>query len=70
MGRSRRRQPQSQVEVSYRKQASFSGSKGSRSRLKAERIYQTDGVFNVIFSQHVRGQHLDLEPDTAYERVL
>jgi hypothetical protein len=36
-------------------------------RLQGERIYQTDGVFNVISPNIFAGSILDLEPDTAYE---
>jgi hypothetical protein len=36
-------------------------------RLHGERIYQTDGVFNVISPNMFAGSILDLEPDTGYE---
>jgi len=36
-------------------------------RLQGERIYQTDGVFNVISPNMFAGSILDLEPDTGYE---
>ena len=36
-------------------------------RLQGERIYQTDGVFDVVSPNMFAGSILDLEPDTAYE---
>ena len=36
-------------------------------RLQGERIFQTDGVFDVVSPNMFAGSILDLEPDTAYE---
>src|SRR2546422_8462458 len=36
-------------------------------RLQGERIYQNQGVFDVISPNMFAGSILDLEPDTAYE---
>src|SRR4029077_6520290 len=36
-------------------------------RLQGERIYQTDGVFDVISPNMFAGSILDLDPDTAYD---
>jgi hypothetical protein len=36
-------------------------------RLQGERIFQTEGVFDVISPNMFAGSILDLEPDTAYE---
>src|SRR5258706_8801990 len=56
------------VEVSYRKQGELQWKQGlPLLRLQGERIYQTDGVFNVISPNMFAGSILDLEPDTAYE---
>ena len=56
------------VEVSYRKQGEASWKQGlPLLRLQGERIYQTDGVFNVISPNMFAGSILDLTPDTAYE---
>ncbi len=56
------------VEVSYRKQGEASWKQGlPLLRLQGERIYQTDGVFNVISPNMFAGSILDLAPDTAYE---
>src|SRR3981189_201694 len=56
-----------QVEVSYRKQGELQWKHGlPLLRLQGERIYQTDGVFNVISPNMFAGSILDLEPDTAY----
>ncbi len=57
-----------QVEVSYRKQGETLWKQGlPLLRLQGERIYQTDGVFNVISPNMFAGSILDLEPDTGYE---
>ena len=57
-----------QVEVSYRKQGETAWKRGlPLLRLQGERIYQTDGVFNVISPNMFAGSILDLEPDSAYE---
>jgi hypothetical protein len=57
-----------QVEVSYRKQGSTAWTPGlPLLRLQGERIYQTEGVFDVISPNMFAGSILDLEPDTAYE---
>jgi len=57
-----------QIEVSYRKQGSTAWRQGlPLLRLQGERIYQTDGVFDVISPNMFAGSILDLEPDTAYE---
>ncbi|HMJ85840.1 MAG TPA: hypothetical protein VK504_21810 [Vicinamibacterales bacterium] len=56
------------VEVSYRKQGETVWKQGlPLLRLHGERIYQTDGVFNVISPNMFAGSILDLEPDTGYE---
>ena len=56
------------VEVSYRKQGEAVWKHGMPLlRLQGERIYQTDGVFNVISPNMFAGSILDLSPDTAYE---
>jgi hypothetical protein len=56
------------VDVSYRKQGETVWMQGlPLLRLQSERIYQTDGVFNVISPNMFAGSILDLEPDTAYE---
>jgi hypothetical protein len=56
------------VEVSYRRQ----GEKDWKLalpllRLQGERIFQPEGVFDVISPNMFAGSILDLEPDTAYE---
>ena len=57
-----------QVEVSYRKQGATAWTQGlPLLRLQGERIYQSDGVFDVISPNMFAGSILDLEPDTAYE---
>ena len=57
-----------QVEVSYRKQGETPWKQGlPLLRLQGERIYQTEGVFDVISPNMFAGSILDLEPDTAYE---
>jgi len=56
------------VDVSYRKQGETVWKQGlPLLRLQGERIYQTDGVFNVISPNMFAGSILDLEPDTSYE---
>src|SRR5438093_9580968 len=56
------------VEVSYRKQGEAQWKQGlPLMRLQGERIYQTQGVFDVISPNMFAGSILDLEPDTAYE---
>src|SRR5438874_13307853 len=53
------------VDVSYRKQGETAWKQGlPLLRLHGERIYQTDGVFNVISPNMFAGSILDLEPDT------
>src|SRR6266446_5147153 len=57
-----------QVEVSYRKQGNSDWRQGlPLLRLQGERIYQNQGVFDVISPNMFAGSILDLEPDTAYE---
>ena len=57
-----------QVDVSYRKQGDTQWKQGlPLLRLQGERIYQTEGVFDVISPNMFAGSILDLEPDTAYE---
>src|SRR6476619_6149278 len=57
-----------QVEVSYRKQGETQWKQGlPLMRLQGERIYQTQGVFDVISPNMFAGSILDLEPDTGYE---
>src|ERR1700730_1609103 len=57
-----------QVEVSYRKQGETQWKIGlPLLRLQGERIYQSQGVFDVISPNMFAGSILDLEPDTAYE---
>jgi hypothetical protein len=56
------------VDVSYRKQGEAQWKEGlPLLRLQGERIYQTEGVFDVISPNMFAGSILDLEPDTAYE---
>src|SRR5882724_3865905 len=56
------------VEVSYRKQGETSWKQGlPLLRLQGERIYQSQGVFDVVSPNMFAGSILDLEPDTAYE---
>src|SRR5438552_4779045 len=56
------------VEVSYRKQGEAAWKQGlALMRLQGERIYQNQGVFDVISPNMFAGSILDLEPDTAYE---
>src|SRR6267378_3266912 len=57
-----------QVEVSYRKQGETPWRRGlPLLRLQGERIYQNQGVFDVVSPNMFAGSILDLEPDTAYE---
>jgi hypothetical protein len=57
-----------QVEVSYRKQGETAWKQGlPLLRLQGERIYQNQGVFDVVSPNMFAGSILDLEPDTAYE---
>jgi hypothetical protein len=57
-----------QVEVSYRKKGDTQWKQGlPLLRLHGERIYQNQGVFDVISPNMFAGSILDLEPDTAYE---
>jgi hypothetical protein len=57
-----------QVQVSYRKQGDTQWKQGlPLLRLQGERIYQADGVFNVVSPNMFAGSILDLEPDTGYE---
>jgi hypothetical protein len=57
-----------QVDVSYRKQGAAAWKQGlPLLRLHGERIYQTQGVFDVTSPNMFAGSILDLEPDTAYE---
>src|SRR6266581_5669417 len=56
------------VDVSYRKQGERQWRQGlPLLRLQGERIFQTDGVFDVISPNMFAGSILDLEPDTVYE---
>jgi hypothetical protein len=58
----------SQVEVSYRKRGETQWKSGlPLLRLQGERIYQNQGVFDVISPNMFAGSILDLEPDTEYE---
>jgi len=57
-----------QVGVSYRKQGETQWKQGlPLLRLQGERIYQNQGVFDVVSPNMFAGSILDLEPDTAYE---
>src|SRR5215467_14391297 len=57
-----------QVAVSYRKQGQAQWKQGlPLLRLQGERIYQNQGVFDVVSPNMFAGSILDLEPDTAYE---
>src|SRR5260221_4060522 len=57
-----------QVEVSYRKQGEAAWKPGlPLLRLQGERIYQNQGVFDVVSPNMFAGSILDLEPDTPYE---
>ena len=56
------------VDVSYRKQGETQWKQGlPLLRLQRERIYQNQGVFDVISPNMFAGSILDLEPGTAYE---
>src|SRR6202165_539552 len=56
------------VDVSYRKQGETQWKQGlPLLRLHGERIYQNQGVFDVISPNMFAGSILDLEPNTAYE---
>ena len=56
------------VEVSYRKQGETAWKQGlPLLRLQGERIYQNQGVFDVMSPNMFAGSILDLEPDTPYE---
>ena len=56
------------VEVAYRRAGDSQWKTGlPLLRLQGERIFQTDGVFNVISPNMFSGSILDLEPDTPYE---
>src|SRR6266702_3707027 len=57
-----------QVDVSYRKRGETQWKQGlPLRRLQGERIYQDQGVFDVISPNMFAGSILDLEPDTEYE---
>jgi hypothetical protein len=57
-----------QVEVSYRKHGETQWKQGlPLLRLQGERIYQNQGVFDVVSPNMFAGSILDLEPDTEYE---
>jgi hypothetical protein len=57
-----------QVEVSYRKRGDTQWRSGMPLlRLQGERIYQNQGVFDVVSPNMFAGSILDLEPDTEYE---
>ena len=57
-----------EVNVSYRKQGDTQWKPGMPLlRLHGERIYQNQGVFDVVSPNMFAGSILDLEPDTAYE---
>jgi hypothetical protein len=57
-----------QVDVSYRKQGETQWKQGlPLLRLQGERIYQNQGVFDVVSPNMFAGSILDLEPDMAYE---
>src|SRR5258708_23221169 len=56
-----------QVDVSYRKQGDTQWKQGlPLLRLNGERIYQNQGVFDVVSPNMFAGSILDLEPDTVY----
>jgi len=56
------------VDVSYRKHGDMLWKQGlPLLRLQGERIYQTDGVFDVVSPNMFAGSILDLDPDTAYD---
>src|SRR6267143_3416119 len=57
-----------QVEVSYRKHGETLWKQGlPLVRLQGERVYQNQGVFDVVSPNMFAGSILDLEPDTSYE---
>src|ERR1700757_920496 len=57
-----------QVDVSYRKRGESQWKIGlPLLRLQGERIYQSEGVFDVSSPNMFAGSILDLEPDTEYE---
>jgi hypothetical protein len=57
-----------QVAVSYRKQGEAEWKQAlPLLRLQGERIYQDQGVFDVVSPNMFAGSILDLEPDTAYQ---
>jgi hypothetical protein len=57
-----------QVDVFYRKQGETQWKQGlPLLRLRGERIYQNQGVFDVISPNMFAGSILDLEPNTPYE---
>src|SRR5579863_6250803 len=59
------------VEVSYRKAGSTAWKPAlPLLRLQGERIYQTEGVFDVVSPNMFAGSILDLEPGTEYEARL
>src|SRR5689334_12355776 len=56
------------VEVSYRKKGEKAWHKAMPlMRLQGERVFQSEGVFNVKMPNMFAGSILDLEEDTAYE---
>lgn len=56
------------VEVFYRKQGEIKWKQAlPLLRLQGERIYQSQGVFDVVSPNMFAGSILDLEPDTSYE---
>src|SRR6266566_3036683 len=57
-----------QVEVSYRQRGETQWKVGlPLLRLQGERIYQNQGVFDVVSPNMFAGSILDLQPDTEYE---
>jgi hypothetical protein len=57
-----------QVEVSYRQRGETKWKAGlPLLRLQGERVYQNQGVFDVISPNMFAGSILDLQPDTEYE---
>src|SRR5260370_25902857 len=57
-----------QVEVSYRKHGETQWKQGlPLLRLQGERVYQNQGVFDVVSPNMFAGSILDLEPDTEYD---
>ena len=57
-----------QVDVSYRRKGETEWKQGlPLLRLQGERIYQDQGVFDVISPNMFAGSILDLEPDTEYD---